>query len=67
MAWVRKYGERIALAAFLPAFAIGPLTLYALLVLGRPPVSGNLTAAHAMREKTVLTRKQILTGPLTVR
>lgn len=49
MAWVRKYGGRIALAVFLLVLVIGPLTLYALLVLGWPPVIGNLTAAHAIR------------------
>ncbi len=40
---------KAAAALFLLVFVIGPLALYAVLMLGWPPVIGNLTAAHAMR------------------
>lgn len=46
---LRKHLGKVIAAVLLLVFAIGPLTLYALLVLGWPPVIGNLTAAHAMR------------------
>lgn len=46
---LRKNLGKIIAAVFLLAFVIAPLALYALLVLGWPPVIGNLTAAHAMR------------------
>lgn len=49
MKLLRKNLGKIVVAAFLLIFVIAPLALYALLVLGWPPVIGNLTAAHAMR------------------